>query len=142
MARQDPKSLGRAGSRRLTPQRRAVLEAVQQAPIHPDACWVYDQVRRRLPNISLGTVYRSLAVLEDAGVIQELPQAGGPTRYDANVEEHQHVVCSQCGRVADVEVGDLTAVRELVSRSAGFAEVVGERLEFYGRCSECAGKAE
>ena len=132
---------GGVGFRRLTPQRRAVLEAVQRAPIHPDACWVYDQVRRRLPNISLGTVYRSLAVLRDAGLIQELPQAGGPTRYDANIEAHQHIVCSQCGRVADVEVGDLTALRELVARTAGFAEVVGERLEFYGRCSECAGKA-
>ena len=85
-------------------------------------------MRRRLPNISLGTVYCSLAVL---------------TRYDANVESHQHVVCSQCGRVADVEVGvgDLTLVRQLVARSAGFAEVVGERLEFYGRCSACAGES-
>ena len=143
MARRQAKSFGGVGPRRLTPQRRAVLEAVQQAPSHPDACWVYDQVRRRLPNISLGTVYRSLAVLEDAGLIQGLPQAAGPTRYDANVESHQHVVCSQCGRVADVEVGvgDLTLVRQLVARSAGFAEVVGERLEFYGRCSACAGES-
>ena len=91
-----------------------------------------------MPNISLGTVYRSLAVLEDAGLIQELPQAGGPTRHDGNVEGHQHVVCSQCGRVADVDVGELSALRRLVARSAGFAEVVGERLEFYGRCSACA----
>jgi Fe2+ or Zn2+ uptake regulation protein len=142
VAGQEAKSFGGVGSRRLTPQRRAVLEAVERAPIHPDACWVYDQVRRRLPNISLGTVYRSLAVLENAGLIQELPQAGGPTRYDANVEAHQHVVCSQCGRVADVEVGDLKELRQLVARSAGFAEVVGERLEFYGRCSACAGEAE
>ena len=118
------------------------MDAVQRAPIHPDACWVYDQVRRRLPNISLGTVYRSLDVLEDAGLIQELPQAGGPTRYDANVEAHQHVVCSQCGRVADVEVDDLTAVREMVARKAGFAEVVAERMEFYGRCARCGGKAD
>jgi len=131
---------GEAGSRRLTPQRRAVLEAVRQAPIHPDACWIYDQVRRRLPNISLGTVYRSLAVLEDAGLIQELPQAGGPTRYDGNVESHQHVICSQCGRVADVDVGELSELRRLVARNAGFAEVAGERLEFYGRCSACASR--
>jgi Fe2+ or Zn2+ uptake regulation protein len=108
------------------------LDAVQQAPIHPDA-W-------RLPNISLGTVYRSLDVLEDAGLIQELPQAGGPTRYDANVEAHQHVVCSRCGRVVGVEVGDLTGIRDLAAQRAGFAEVAGERLEFYGRCLECAGK--
>jgi Fe2+ or Zn2+ uptake regulation protein len=132
---------GGLGFRRLTPQRRAVLEALQRAPLHPDACWVYDEVRRHLPNISLGTVYRSLAVLRDATLIRELPQASGPTRYDANIEAHQHIVCSQCGRVADVEVGDLSELRELVARSAGFAEVVGERLEFYGRCSECAGKA-
>jgi Fur family peroxide stress response transcriptional regulator len=71
-----------------------------------------------------------------------LPQAGGPTRYDANVEAHQHVVCSQCGRVADVDVSDLISMRQLVARSAGFAEVVEERLEFYGCCSACAGKAE
>jgi len=133
-------STGVAGSQRLTPQRRAVLEAVRRAPIHPDACWVYDQVRRRLPNISLGTVYRSLAVLEEAGLIQELSQGGGPTRYDGNVEAHQHVVCSQCGRVVDVDVGELGELRRVVARSAGFAEVVGERLEFYGRCSECANR--
>ena len=97
-------------------------------------------MRKRLPNISLGTVYRSLAVLGEAGLIQELPQAGKSTRYDANVDAHQHIVCSRCGRIAVVEVGDLTAVRQMVARAAGFAEVAGERLEFYGRCSDCAKK--
>ncbi len=123
---------------RLTPQRQAVLEAVQRVSFHPDACWVYDQVRRRLPNISLGTVYRSLAVLRDAGLIQELPQHGASARYDGNVEAHQHAVCRQCGRVVDVEVGDLAALRERAARAATFAEVASERVEFYGCCRDCA----
>jgi Fur family peroxide stress response transcriptional regulator len=126
---------------RLTRQRQAVLDAVRQAPGHPDACGVYDQVRQRIPNISLGTVYRSLAVLRDGGLIRELPQGGGPTRYDANTSDHQHIVCQECGRVLDLDVGDLTALRELAARISRFAEVVGERVEFYGRCQECANKA-
>jgi len=126
---------------RLTRQRQAVLDAVRRTAGHPDACWVYDQVRQRIPNISLGTVYRSLAVLRDGGLIRELPQGGAPTRYDANVGDHQHIVCQQCGRVLDLEVGDLTALRKLAARASGFAEVVGERVEFYGRCRECARKA-
>jgi Fe2+ or Zn2+ uptake regulation protein len=126
---------------RLTRQRQAVLDVVQRVTTHPDACWVYDQVRQRIPNISLGTVYRSLAVLRDGGLIRELPQGGGPTRYDANTGDHQHIVCQDCGRVLDLEVGDLTALRESAARTSGFAEVVGERVEFYGRCQECARRA-
>jgi Fur family peroxide stress response transcriptional regulator len=81
------------------------------------------------------------AALRDVGLIRELPQGGGPTRYAANTGDHQHIVCQGCGRVLDLEVGDLTALRELAARASGFAEVVGERVQFYGRCQECARKA-
>ena len=126
---------------RLTRQRQAVLDVVRRASTHPDACWIYDRVRQRIPNISLGTVYRSLAVLRDAGLVLEMAQGGGPNRYDANTGDHQHIVCQECGRVLDLEVGDLAALRERAARTSGFAEDLGERVEFYGRCQDCARKA-
>ena len=125
---------------RLTPRRQLVLEAVRRALIHPDVQWVYDRVRDKVPNISLATVYRSLAVLAEAGLIRELPDASGPTRYDANVAEHHHARCIVCGRILDVDLGDVTKLRKQVQRLTGFAQVESERLEFYGLCATCAGE--
>src|SRR5262249_55352092 len=126
---------------RLTGPRRLVLEAVRGGDAHPTAEAVHQMVRRRLPRVSLGTVYRNLRLLVAQGLVKELP--GPHTRFDCNLSEHHHFTCLHCGRIADV-AGPLTEPhsRALVSRvaSSGGFSVSHHRMEFYGRCGACRRK--
>src|SRR5215831_3941106 len=87
---------------RLTTPRQAVLEVVRSIKAHPTAEEVYRLVIRRAPGVSLGTVYRNLRLLVDAGLLGELP--GPRARFDANTRAHHHFTCLRCGRIADVEI--------------------------------------
>lgn len=124
---------------RNTVQKTAVLAAVQGAKHHPDAKWIYGEVSRQLPDISLGTVYRALASLTAEGLIQKIQQVDGPSLYDSNTEEHDHIRCSQCGLIQDVPPVELPeGTFQAVRRASGFASVNQFRLEFIGMCSQCA----
>ena len=125
---------------RNTRQKAAVLAAVRGAQHHPDAKWVYEQVVREIPNISLGTVYRVLASLSAEGLIRECPRADGPSLYDANTEDHLHIRCTRCGRIEDVPPLRLPdELVESVRQASAFAKVDEVRLEFGGVCGACAG---
>ena len=125
----------KAIKRRTTPQRRAVLEYLRGVTSHPSASVLYEEVRKNIPNVSLGTIYRALGVLQEEGLIQELPY-DDYSRYDANTDLHCHVVCLSCGRVADAEgPSDLAGLTSLV-RAPGF-KVLGHRLELHGYCFQC-----
>jgi Fur family peroxide stress response transcriptional regulator len=124
---------------RNTRQKAAVLAAVKRAKHHPDAKWVYEQVSREIPNISLGTVYRALASLSAEGLIREYRQADGPALYDPNIDDHLHIHCSVCGRIEDVPPVEIPQdVLESVRRASAFAKVDRVHLEFHGLCSACA----
>jgi Fe2+ or Zn2+ uptake regulation protein len=123
---------------RLTNPRRVVLEVVRGTESHPTAAGVHRAVRRRLPRVSLGTVYRNLRLLVAEGLVQELP--GPHARFDGNLAEHHHFTCLGCGRMADV-AGPVTephsrALRARVAAEGGFS-VTHHRIEFYGRCPAC-----
>jgi len=123
---------------RLTGPRRLVLEVVRASDAHPTAEAVHQMVRRRLPRVSLGTVYRNLRLLVAQGLLKEL--AGPQTRFDCNLSEHHHFTCLACGRIVDVP-GPLTerhsrALVSWVASSGGFS-VTHHRIEFYGRCAAC-----
>lgn len=125
---------------RQTRQKAAVLAAVRRAPHHPDAKWVYEQVSKEIPSISLGTVYRVLASLSAEGMIRECRQADGPSLYDANTHDHLHIRCTRCGRIEDVPPVELPGeLLEAVRQASAFARVDEVRLEFGGLCPECAG---
>lgn len=127
---------------RNTLQKTAILSAVRRAEHHPDAKWVYEQVSRDLPEISLGTVYRVLAGLSAEGLIREHPQPNGPALYDANTEEHFHVRCSRCGLIHDVPMDQLPeGFEEHLRRASGFARIEEFRLEVTGLCESCTGVA-
>jgi Fe2+ or Zn2+ uptake regulation protein len=126
---------------RLTGPRRLVLEMVQGTDAHPTAEAVHQMVRRRLPRVSLGTVYRNLRLLVALGLLKEVP--GPHARFDGNLSDHHHFTCLTCGRIADVD-GPLTEPhsRALIGRvaaSGGFS-VTHHRIEFYGRCAACRKK--
>jgi Fur family transcriptional regulator, peroxide stress response regulator len=123
---------------RLTGPRRLVLEVVRGTDSHPTAERVHEMVRRRLPRVSLGTVYRNLRLLVAQGLVNELP--GPHARFDGNVSDHHHFTCLGCGRIADV-AGAMTephsrALCLRVAAQSGLS-VSHHRIDFYGRCPEC-----
>ncbi|MCF8031640.1 MAG: transcriptional repressor [Desulfarculaceae bacterium] len=128
------------GKLRMTTQRQVIMEELQSVKSHPTAGELCQMVRRRLPRISLGTVYRNLDILSRAGFIQKLDVAGQEMRFDGNTMNHYHLRCLECGRVFDVEMDLLDEVEERLARESGF-EVLGHRLEFVGRCEACQGRA-
>lgn len=126
-----------ARSLRLTPQRRAILEVLRGTDIHPEASWIYQEVRKKLPTISLGTVYRNLDLMAAAGLIQELTLDAQLSRWDGHPHPHYHVVCLHCHRVADIELSGLAV--ELNARAARASEfaIQGHVLHFVGLCPSC-----
>ena len=125
---------------RFTRQRQAILDVVQSTDVHPDASWVYAQVKQVMPNISLGTVYRSLEALADDGYLVKIHSAGDVTRYDARKEDHHHAVCKCCGKILDVFSPNVRELKKaLAALPAGF-ELQEVRLEFHGICPECASR--
>jgi Fe2+ or Zn2+ uptake regulation protein len=127
--------LARRGMR-LTDQRRLILAVVQATDTHPTAERVHAAVRRRIPRVSLGTVYRNLRLLARHGLLAEIP--GGPTlRFDARVERHHHFTCSECGHIFDLDEPVDNRLDDQVAARTGF-RVSHHRIEFYGQCARCA----
>ena len=126
---------------RLTGPRRLVLEVVRGTDAHPTAEAVHQLVRRQLPRVSLGTVYRNLRLLVALGLVKEL--RGPRARFEGNLSDHHHFTCLACGRIADVD-GPLTEPhsRALIGRVASSSRfsVTHHRIEFYGRCAACRKK--
>jgi Fur family ferric uptake transcriptional regulator len=122
---------------RMTRQRRIILEELNKLHTHPTACEVYELVRKRIPKISLGTVYRNLEILSESGMIQKLEIAGTQKRFDGVITNHYHVRCTKCGRVADVPVALISKIDKIAAEASDF-EILWHRLEFGGLCPSCA----
>ena len=121
---------------RNTKQKEAILRILKGTTSHPTADWIYEQVRREIPNISLGTVYRNLRLLKEEGKILELDLAGSFSRFDANTKNHYHFRCELCGRVFDLDEPVDKEIDKRVARKTGF-KVSQHRLEFRGLCIDC-----
>jgi len=121
---------------RLTRQRLEIIREIAATEEHPDVETIYGMVRRRVPAVSLDTVYRTLSVLYECGVVNRMMVAAGSARYDPDVSRHHHFVCSKCGAVVDVISSERDAFR-----SSDCASAIGavERVEVYfmGICREC-----
>jgi len=121
---------------RKTKQREAILSVLRSTTSHPTAAWIYEQVRKEIPDISLGTVYRNLRLLREAGEIMEIDLSGTFSRFDGNQDNHYHLRCERCGRLFDVDEPVNTEIDERVARKTGF-QISYHRLEFRGLCQEC-----
>jgi len=121
---------------RLTKQRKVILEKLKSTTSHPSAVEVYDAVRKELPNISLGTVYRNLDILSKEGLIRKIETCGDQKRFDGIPEPHLHVICTDCGRVRDVHQ-ELNLKMEELTRVKTDFKITGVRLELLGVCPEC-----
>ena len=126
-----------AAGARMTPQRRAVLDALSTSTDHPTAAEVLDRVRRLQPGIGAATVYRPLALLGESGQALELNLGDGDSARDAaNVARHDHVVCLECGRAVDVHAPLPTRAVRALSEDTGYA-ITGYDVQFHGRCPSC-----
>lgn len=121
---------------RMTPQRQVILEELEKSQCHPTADELYERVRRRLPRISLGTVYRNLEILANHSMIQKIDLGGNQRRFDSNPEFHYHIRCMQCGTLADVFLRSPSLINEMLTQPNGF-DIYGVRLEFLGLCPNC-----
>jgi len=121
---------------RLTTQRHIILEELAKVKTHPTASELYDMVRKRLPRIGLGTVYRNLELMADSGMILKIEVGGTQKRFDATTEAHYHIRCSACGKVDDI---DVPVIKELVAQAAETTSYLihGHHIEFTGICKTC-----
>ena len=114
---------------RKSKQKEAILNFLRSTSSHPTANYIYEEVRREIPNISLGTVYRNLKLLKQEGKVLELDLAGSLSRFDGNTHNHYHFRCEQCGRIFDVDEPADQEINDKVARETGF-KVSHHILEF------------
>lgn len=122
--------------RRDTKQIEAILNILRKTRSHPTADQIYDEVRKDILNISKGTVYRNLQVLEEDGAISVLNINGTQSRYEVKQEGHYHFRCEKCGRVFDLDEPIDKELDERISRKTGFT-VSHHQTEFRGLCKDC-----
>jgi Fur family peroxide stress response transcriptional regulator len=122
---------------KLTHQRLVIFQAVASSLEHPSAEAVHRAVQATTPTVSLDTVYRTLWLLTDLGLLNTLGVRQESVRFDANVESHHHYVCSRCGLVRDFESDDLDALK-IPGTVNQFGHVVSTHVEVRGICDRCA----
>ncbi|MDX1982220.1 MAG: transcriptional repressor [Bryobacteraceae bacterium] len=121
-----------------THQRQIIYRALASSDSHPTPEAVYEQVKREIPAISLGTVYKNIRTFTEAGLLREVNILHDSLRLDANLGNHHHLVCTRCKRVADVPHRDVTPIRLRRSLPRGF-QLERCSVELLGICAECSG---
>ncbi|MBI4463670.1 MAG: transcriptional repressor [Acidobacteria bacterium] len=124
------------GVLRESRQRRMILEVVAKSGDHPTAHGVYEHARRRMPSLSLGTVYRNLRLLVNQGFLKESKFGNRPARFEPNKQPHYHVCCLQCGRVEDLRLPYQGSLDRRVEQMVRY-RLQEHRMEFYGVCPQC-----
>ena len=122
---------------KATSQRIAICRFALRSRDHPSAQRIYKEVKSVHPTVSLATVYKTLHVLNELRLVQELAFAEDETRFDSYMEPHANLVCRRCGNISDV---DDPVTREMVARVASRARftLMGQRLDIYGICERCS----
>lgn len=127
----------RARGYRLTPQRQLVLAAVTELG-HATPEDVHAWVRGRAEGVNISTVYRTLELLEEIGLVTHAHLShGAPTYHPAGAPEHAHVVCHSCGSIAELEPADLGSLVATIRDRTGFTPDIGH-LTVFGECQRCA----
>ena len=121
---------------RNTKQLQIIWNAVKDDKSHPTADQIYDRVRKKLPTISLGTVYRNLQKLVSDKKLQVLMR-GRSQHFDPLAEPHQHFICELCDRVYDVLIDNRRDIKPVKLPHEGF-KVTSHQLAFYGTCKHCS----
>lgn len=124
------------GAYRNTAQRAIILEEVERSEEHLTAGEIFDRVRLRYPSIAYGTVYRTLHLLAEHDLIQELTFADQASRFDKRTDRHDHVHCTECGALADVNVPVTASCEESAAEQSGW-QISRHHTLFEGLCPDC-----
>jgi Fur family ferric uptake transcriptional regulator len=123
---------------RMTSQRKIILEALSQSRSHPPADDIYDYVRSKLPDISLGTVYRNLETMHRYGMIVKIETPDGQKRFDYDTSSHPHFRCENCGKIEDIPL-DLSAPEpDPANEWVKERTIKSSTLHYQGLCSDCS----
>ena len=126
----------RATGRRVTMPRLAVHRHLRAGARHVTAEQVYAELAEQMPSLSAATVYDTLDVLDELGLIRRVSTPRGATTYDTRVDDHHHVVCRACGRIEDLDAVLDTAAAEEAAHAAGFLPAFAQ-LTVSGLCWSC-----
>jgi len=117
-------------------QRERILEILRSTDSHPTANWIYDRLKPEFPDLSLGTVYRNLRILERQGEIVHLESGSTFDRFDARKGPHYHFICDSCGKVMDLDIPAASKLERMAEKAVG-VKVERHRLDFFGLCPAC-----
>lgn len=116
-------------------QKEVIMEVLNGTKCHPTAGYIHENVKKRIPNISLGTVYRNLSKFKSEGSIKSLDVGTGSEHFDGDTSPHYHVVCTECHRIMDIYEHDEELDR--IAKKHFDGVVTGHSLVFYGKCKNC-----
>jgi Fur family ferric uptake transcriptional regulator len=121
---------------RMTSQRQVIMDEFAKSKTHLSADEVYRKVRRRLPRVSLGTVYRNLELLSGHGIIRKVEYAGKQKLFDGDMSNHYHLKCTQCGILVDIPVEKVFIDFKALEQQDDFC-ITGHDLKIFGVCDTC-----
>ena len=122
---------------RLTPQRLAVLKVLAVSKGHPSVERIYETVRAEFPTTSIATIYKTVNLLKQLNEVLELGFPDGSNRYDGNKPyPHPHVICTECKKIIDPNLGSLKDLTKEVIKETGF-QILNHRVDFFGTCRDC-----
>lgn len=124
---------------KVTPQRLAIYKVLANSKAHPSAEMIFQQLQPYYPTMSLATVYKTVEILKEIGLIQILNAGEDSFRYDADISMHPHIRCLQCGRVDDLHDIDVAGFVDEVAGKTQY-RLTGQQFYFYGYCPACQGK--
>jgi Fe2+ or Zn2+ uptake regulation protein len=127
----------RERGQRVTPQRLAIARTIRELDRHTTAETVFGRVSEQMPGVSLPTVYATLELLEEVGLVRRVPTEAGTAVYDPRTEDHHHLVCRNCGEIADVDAPVERDALLTAARAQGFAPDDAQ-VVVRGLCSNCA----
>ena len=122
---------------RLTPQRLAVLKVLAVSEGHPAVEQIYETVRADFPTTSIATIYKTVNLLKQLNEVLELGFPDGSNRYDGHKPyPHPHVICTECKKIIDPNLGSLKDLTNEVIKETGF-QILNHRVDFFGTCRDC-----
>ena len=124
---------------RTSKQRERILELLQNTGIHPTARWIYEQLQKEFPTLSMGNVYRNISILVAQGLVKRVDFGSAFDRLDANTSRHYHFICETCGSITDLHIPYDASLDEKVNANTHF-KTRRHKIEFYGTCEKCLGK--
>ncbi|MDQ1281186.1 MAG: Fur family transcriptional regulator, peroxide stress response regulator [Thermoproteota archaeon] len=121
---------------RATPQRIVIAQIVLKSKDHPTAEQIYQAVKKKYPTLSPATVYQTLHLLTEIGLLQELGFSDRVSRYDPNASPHINIICRNCGKIQDYQAESIKGLWSQIIMELGF-KPIGQRLDIYRHCDQC-----